>query len=44
MRYYQFVMYLFTYKVIDVRWCWETGASPAVKDAWDAAAAEMEET
>ncbi len=42
MKYYQFVMYLFTYKVIDVRWCWETGASPAVKDA-ATTVAEMKE-
>jgi hypothetical protein len=38
MKYHQFVMYLFGYKVIDVRWSWNT----KTKDEWSAALAEME--
>ena len=32
MRYHQFVMYLFGYKIIDVRWCWNTEKNEATFD------------
>ena len=32
MRSHQFVMYLFNYKIIDVRWCWDTGTKGTTFD------------
>ena len=41
MSYYQWVVYLFGYKVIDVRWQWRV-VQQAKVDEWATAAAMME--